>query len=177
MLQGRHSILDLVRFPHPQTSSHKAVVEVEVEFFHKFTKADPKSLMDHIQAMASGKAPFFPATLSLVYGKLFRKEFPKPIASGSVLGNFLVTGNQSTSGLALVAVPSSSSATPRSELLKCCKCGEQAKLQDLVNDVHCPRCPPGFFSSLPMMQCPGCSSLRTGRTVNCAAPLCPVTFI
>ena len=59
-------------------------MEAEVEFLHgKFTEPDSKLLMDHIQAMASGKAPFFPATLSLVYSKLFRKTFPESIASFS----------------------------------------------------------------------------------------------
>ena len=51
---------------------------MEIEFLHqKFTEKDPKLLMDHIQRMASGEAPFFATTLGVVYDKLAEKAFPK----------------------------------------------------------------------------------------------------
>ena len=171
--------MDLVRFPHPwMSSSHKAVMDVEVEFFHKnFTEQNPKPLTDHIQAMASGKAPFFPTTLSSVYGKMLRSTFPQPVASGSGVGNSLVAANRSASGL--FAPPPPSGTTPRMELLKCRKCGEQAKLQDLFNSLYCPRCPrEGFFSIPPAMECPVCGSWRAVKTDKCSGLLCPgVTFM
>ena len=65
-------------FSHLNLSSHEAIIEMETEFFHKnFTEKDPKSLMDHIQSVASGEASFFPNVLSLVYDKLFEKSLPK----------------------------------------------------------------------------------------------------
>ncbi|KAF9642810.1 hypothetical protein BDM02DRAFT_3273313 [Thelephora ganbajun] len=63
-------------------ASHKAVMDMEIQFFHEnFTEKDPKLLMDHIQRMASGEAPFFSTTLSLVYGKLLEKAFTQPTHS------------------------------------------------------------------------------------------------
>jgi hypothetical protein len=56
--------------------SHKAVLDMEIQFFHEMiTEKDPKLLIDHIERMASGGTPFFPTTLSLVYDKLFEKAF------------------------------------------------------------------------------------------------------
>lgn len=44
----------------PNPFSHTAVMEMEVKFFHKkFPGKDPKPLMDHLQKLASGEAPFF----------------------------------------------------------------------------------------------------------------------
>ena len=61
---------------------------MEIKFLHEnFTEKDPKQLMDHIERMGSGKAPFFSKTLGLVYDKLIEKAFPKPpVPSGSGLG-------------------------------------------------------------------------------------------
>jgi hypothetical protein len=54
-----------------------------IEVLHRnLTKEDPKLLMDYIQSAASGDAPFFPTTLSLVYDKLIGKEFPQ-VGTGS----------------------------------------------------------------------------------------------
>ena len=63
-------------------------MDMEIKFLHEnFTEKDPKQLMDHIERMGSGKAPFFSKTLGLVYDKLIEKAFPKPpVPSGSGLG-------------------------------------------------------------------------------------------
>jgi len=68
-------------------SSHKEILDMEIQFLHEnFTEKDFRSLMDHIQSMASGEAPFFATTLSLVYGGLIRKAFSKHAPLGSGLG-------------------------------------------------------------------------------------------
>jgi len=57
---------------------------MEIQFLHEtFTEKDPKLLIDHIQRMVSGEAPFFPATLSLVYDRLVEQTFPKNVSPGS----------------------------------------------------------------------------------------------
>ena len=56
---------------------------MEIQFLHKmFTGKNPKVLMDHVRRMASGEAPFFPATLGLVYHKLVEEATPKHPPSG-----------------------------------------------------------------------------------------------
>jgi len=59
-------------------SSHKEILDMEIQFFHeRVTKSDPKWLIDRIQRMASGEAPFLSATLSLVYDKPLEETFTK----------------------------------------------------------------------------------------------------
>ena len=59
-------------------------MDMEIQFLLKnFTEKDPKLLMDHVRRMASGEAPFFATTLSLVYGKLVEKVFTRPTSSSS----------------------------------------------------------------------------------------------
>ena len=59
---------------------------MEIEFLNSnLTEKNPKLLTEHIQRMTSGGAPFFPATLSLVYDKLVERAFPRTIVSGSGL--------------------------------------------------------------------------------------------
>ena len=62
-------------------------MDMEIQFLHdNFTEKDSKLLMEHIQRMAFGEAPFFATTLSLVYDKLVEKAFAQPAPSGSGLG-------------------------------------------------------------------------------------------
>ena len=62
-------------------------MDIEIKFLHEcFAKKDPKQLMDHIQRMGSGDAPFFAKTLGLVYDRLIEKTFTRPAPSGSGLG-------------------------------------------------------------------------------------------
>ena len=134
-------------------------MEIEIEFFHKnFTEKDLKLLMGHLRRMASGKEPYFPTTLSLVYDKRFRGAFAQPVAVGVGLKKSPDTGNQS--------------AVVRTELLKCFECGKCARLQDLYNSFYCPHCP-----MLAPMQCPSCSFYISGKGVDCVGPSCSVKFM
>jgi hypothetical protein len=50
---------------------------MEIQLLHKMsTEKNTKLLMDHVRRMASGEAPFFPATLGLVYYKLVEEAPP-----------------------------------------------------------------------------------------------------
>ena len=146
---------------------------MEIKFFHKtFTEQNPKPLMEHMQRMASGEAPFFPATLSLVIGTLARKVLPRPITSGSRLGKSREVWDQSVAETAPAITPSSStpnvdpplspSITPSSSSqdlasvsgpsgtdnhtvsLICLQCGQTSSLGELYAGLRCPlcRCPP-----------------------------------
>ena len=89
-----YSMISFVCFPHPLASrSHTVVMEMEIEFFYKNCRKNPKLLIDHIQKMKSGDAPFFPTTLGLVYDKLFGDPLPQPAAPGSGLGRSLDARN------------------------------------------------------------------------------------
>jgi len=71
---------------------------MEIQFLHEtFTEKDPKLLIDHIQRMVSGEAPFFPTTLSLVYDRLAEQTFPKNIFPGSGLSGLTKNQNVTTS--------------------------------------------------------------------------------
>jgi len=71
---------------------------MEIQFLHEtFTEKDPKLLIDHIQRMVSGEAPFFPVTLSLVYDRLAEQTFPKNIFPGSGLSGLTKSQNVTTS--------------------------------------------------------------------------------
>ena len=53
-------------------------MEMEIEALcQNFAKKDPKLLVGYVRSAASGEVPFFPVTLSLVYGKLAGTAFPK----------------------------------------------------------------------------------------------------
>ena len=82
-------------FPTRTFFSHEAVMTMEIEFLNSnFTEKNPKLLMEHIRRMASGGAPFFSTTLSLIYDKLVEKAFPQTIATGSGLGQSPGTGGE-----------------------------------------------------------------------------------
>ena len=140
-------------------------METEIEFFHKnFTEKDLKLLMGHLQRMASGEEPYFPTTLSLVYDKRFRGTFAQPVAAGFGLGKSSDTGNRNT--------------VARTELLKCWKCGERARLQDLYEGFYCPNCQLSrYMISRPLMQCPLCGSYREETGTDCIGPSCSVKFM
>ena len=79
--------------PPPPLISHKAVMDMEIEFIHNnFTEKNPKLLMEHIWRMASGEALFFSTTLSLVYDGLLERVFTQ---SGSGSGKPTDIWNQS----------------------------------------------------------------------------------
>ena len=131
---------------------------MEIQFLHEnFTEKDSKLLMDHIQRMGSGEAPFFSTTLSLVYDKLVEKAFPKHTSPGLGLGCQSVAtptppvqASPSTPGIASssnlqapapVPEPISSEATiKRVEYYQCVRCHGAVSEYDLRNSLHCPRC-------------------------------------
>ena len=83
---------------------------MEMEFLcNNVTKMDPKTLTDHIQSAASGEAPFFPVTLSLMYDKLVENSFPKDAPSNS--GTSRLPGKQSVAIFTPFQVSSSASIT------------------------------------------------------------------
>ena len=67
----------LIRFVLTWTpSSHKEVLDMEIQFLHeRAIEEDPKLMINCIQKMVSREAPFFPTTLSLVYDKLVERAF------------------------------------------------------------------------------------------------------
>ena len=63
-----------------QTFSHKAVMDIEIDFFHKNSaEKNPTLLIEYTKKVASGEAQFFSKTVSLVYGKLVEKNLSPPI--------------------------------------------------------------------------------------------------
>ena len=157
-------------FPHPRIPSHTEVMEMEFEFFNKnFAELNAKQLMDHIPKMASGKLSLPPATLSLVYGKLLRKVFTQPVASGSGPGKSPDTLVKNTA----------ERYTLQKGSLKCCRCGAYAGRQDLLDHLYCPRCPPSgwIFTRRPIMQCPSCNHPREEPSLICYGPTCTLMFL
>ena len=81
-------------------------MEIRV-LYEMFTGKDPKSLMDHIQKMASGEAPFYSTTLSLVYDKVVEELFTKRVPPGRGPGE-LTEGQSAT----VLTPPQPSISTP-----------------------------------------------------------------
>ena len=150
------------------SSSHRAIMEMEIDFFHRNHTVQKSKLMDHIHGMASGKVPFFPTALSFIYDKLFWKVAAQPAVSGSSLGTLPEAGSQSA-----VEVTSSSA-----ELLKCRKCDQGVKLQELYNGSQCPHCPPdSYYSVRSFMQCPLCNTVWGRDSDSCLKRSCEVRFM
>ena len=158
-------------------------MEMQIEFFDKnFDERNPKLLMDHVPRMASIEAPFLPTTLSLVYGKLLRKAIPQPVASGSGAGKAPKSENQIAAELTPAPAP-----RIRKELLKCERCGERVKLQDLSNGLYCPSssCPGRTeplvinytFLFRSQMLCPSCNWHRDKMSNVCLGLGCQVKFM
>lgn len=148
-------------------------MEMELEFFDRCCVEQKPKLLEHIQGMSSGNAPFFPTTLSLIYEKLFGKAFAQSITPSSGLDKL---GNQSAVGL--TPSPVSLSTAFRVELLKCGWCGARVGLKDLHNSFHCPHCPPSsIFHIRPFMQCPLCDHVRECDSDSCFERSCGVRFM
>lgn len=174
---------------------------MEIKLFHEtFTEQNPKPLMDHMQRMASGEAPFFPATLSLVIGTLARKVLPRPITSGSRLGKSREIWDQSAietapaiqvsnstpdvdPSLTPSTIPSSSSQDPASASgpsgaenntvsLICPRC---RRISSSSSGLRCPRCrcrpKKAQRTELPpFMRCARCNTQRKVLRVDCGGP-------
>ena len=179
---------------------------MEMQFLHeRVTEKDPKLLIDRIQRMASGDAPFFPTTLSLVYDKLLEKAFEKrtPFGPGpgectrgeglihpapphactsgaSIPSSPAVDPNTSSSNLQTPAStigPIPPITTPNSTWLKCRQCGEASRLRDLRNGLYCPRCPTESKKGKVLMWCSSCKLLRGRVKGVCERNACRKTFL
>ena len=178
-------------------------MDMEIEFLLKsFTEKDPKSLVEHIQRMACGEAPFFSTTLSLVYDKLVERAFAQSIPSGSRLGKSAEVqsvvdpcspfqASPSASSVPLTPVssyPPSFSApdpdpepappgTPPLAWLRCNQCHEPARLKDLFDGTRCPQCPSrSARKGRPYMECSLCRVVRATRRNNCIRIVCGARF-
>ena len=161
--------------------SHKAIMDAEVEFLHKsLAKQNSKKLlMEHIERMASGEAPFFPTTLSLVYDTLVEGYFPQTTSGphpGKSRGDQGVTNStdQATNSTSHTNPPSA----PRVSWLECTKCGVYSGLQDLYEGMRCPTCPEtGAQGGRPCMKCQLCDVIYWTRRVDCVNRKCRAQFV
>jgi hypothetical protein len=181
---------------------------MEIEFLHeKIPMNDPKLLMEHIQRMASGEAPFFATTLSLVHDKLIEKAFAKPVPSGSGLGKSAEVQSvadprsplQASTSVPSVPIPTSSEATSSSSQapapsfalesvpsstshglvwLECVRCSQPARVGALYNGLHCPVCPPkGAKKKRPCMVCTLCGAGQSELRDKCMRKKCEARFM
>ena len=162
--------------------SHKAIMDAEVEFLHKsLAKQNSKKLlMEHIERMASGEAPFFPTTLSLVYDTLVEGYFPQTTTSGphpgKSPGDQGVTNstNQATNSTSQVNPPSA----PRVAWLECTKCGAYSGLNDLYEGMRCPICPEtGVQGGRPCVKCQLCNVIYCTHREDCVNRMCGARFV
>jgi len=188
-------------------SSHREVLDMEIQLFHdRVTEKNPKLLIDHLQRMASGEAPFFPTALSLVYDKLAETAFPKRTSSGPAPGGYAegeslihltpppqastITSNippppavdaiASSSDLqapASTSGPAPPVTIPGTAWLKCRQCARVSLLRDLRKGLRCPRCPMGGKQKNILMQCASCSTVRGARRVSCEKSVCRKSFM
>ena len=180
-------------------SSHKEILNMEIQFLRETViKNDPKLLTDHIQKMASGEAPFFPTTLSLVYDKVVERAFtkytpfghgpggctdnqspfpptplPKPSTSTRSAGSSSTVGTTASPSNMQAPVPSTAIPT----WLKCLQCSSVAWLRDLHEGLRCPRCPGRGKKGRPFMQCASCDVPRTTPRDDCPGKKCGRRFI
>jgi len=143
---------------------------MEIQFFRGwFSEGDLEFPIDHVRKMASGEAPFFPTTLSLVYRMLAEKVFPKRTLSGSDLGKHTEGQDDTT------PAPSINTEPGWFELI-CHQCDEISLLKDLRDDLYCPQCPEsdkwGNF-----MHCPICGAMRVTCANECPNQECRVGFM
>ncbi|KAF9779806.1 hypothetical protein BJ322DRAFT_343003 [Thelephora terrestris] len=178
-------------------ASHTVVMDIEIEFLHSnFTEKNPKLLMEHIQRMAYGGAPFLSTTLSLVYDKLVEKVFVQPVASGFGLRdppgsertiNPASHVNPPPASTPTVTLPSSSQTapTPRPSgtaaqvaWLECTRCGTYSILENVYEDMRCPICPErSAKKGRPRMKCQLCNVTPVVYRVDCANSKCRVKFV
>ena len=188
--------------------SHKPVMDMEIQFLYgNFTQKDSTLLMEHIQRMASGEAPFFATTLSLVYDKLVEKAFAQPAPSGSGLGksaevqsvadpcprpqaSISISGVPSTPTFsdAPSFIPQTPAPDPGPEpvpsntsstwaQLLCNKCNSPTILEDLSDGMRCPLCPPRPRKGRPYMHCSLCGAQRSTPRDDCPSRHCRARFM
>ena len=176
-------------------------MDVEIEFLHNnLTKENSKKLlMEHIERMASGEAPFFSTTLSLVYDTLVEESSPQTTTSGPHPGKSPGTGdqgvtdstshaNQPSTSIPTVTSPPSpqtSSPTPgspstaaRLAWLQCTKCGGCWGLKSLYEGVYCPKCPEmSVQEGRPRMKCRSCNVTLETERADCINRKCRARFV
>ena len=183
-------------------------MDLEIEYLNNnLTKENSKKLlMEHIERMASGEAPFFSTTLSLVYDTLVEESSPQTTASGSHPGKSPGTGDQgvtgstdhatnpashanppSTSTPTVTSPPSPQTSSPtlgspstaaRLVWLECTKCGGYWGLKDLYEGVHCPRCPEmSVQEGRPRMKCRSCNVTLETERADCINRNCRARFV
>lgn len=159
-------------------------MKVEIEFLHKsLTRENSKKLlMEHIERMAAGKAPFFSTTLSLVYDTLVEESFPQTTASGPHPGKSPGIGDQGvTDPTSHVANPTSHVNPPsvsRVAWLECTRCSAYSGLKDLYEGMRCPTCPEtGAQGGRPCVKCQLCNVIYCTRRVDCVNRKCRAKFV
>lgn len=174
-------------------SSHKAVMDMEIKFLLQNFTEKPGSLKDHLEKMACGKIPLFPATLSLVYTRLTEKVVGRPIASGSGVGKSIKIEDQHVSGPAPATLSTSTSipsitssgqhtrgtmpptSTTQKTWLRCPMCQKFLALQRLSNYRRCPRCP--SYDRRFHMRCSLCGHPRRTLVSYCVGKGCGADFM
>jgi len=151
-----------------------------------FIGKDSKSFTDHIQRMASGEAPFFSTTLSLVYDGVIEKLFTKCDPPGRDPSE-LAEGQSTTPRVTppstphtptYIPGPISPSASGKLTWLKCARCSGFAQLQVLFDGLYCPQCPSGSgIRGRPFMRCQLCQAVRVTRTDSCKTRVCQGRFM
>jgi len=189
-LRGGRPTIHLIHFILTRTpSSHKEVLDMEVQAFHeRVTEKDPKLLIDHLQRMASGEAPFFSTTLSLVYNKLFETAFPKwtplrPAPCGSTESNGPIyptpppqASTSNSKAPAVARTPVRPIQNPNSTGLKCRQCHRVSPLRNLREGLRCPLCPLGKKGTT-LMRCASCGILRGTPKTRCEKKKCGKSFM
>jgi len=153
-LRGGHLRFCSFVFSRLDLFSHKAVMDMEIQFLHdNFTEKDPMLLMGHIQRMAFGEAPFFATTLGLVYEKLVEKAFARPVPSGFGFGKSVEVESVADPCSTLQAPISVSPAPPTSTS------SNASSVSSFVPQTPSPRpdpVPPSIEPRLAWLQCHRC---------------------
>ena len=185
----------------PLLSSHKEVLDMEIQFIRE-REMDHQLLIDHIRRMASGGAPFFPTTLSLVYDKLVEKALtertffdrflevargarvspaPRASTSSSIASPSIIGCAASSSNLQAHAPtrrPAPLPTTAKLTGLRCVRCGAVARLQDLYAGLYCPQCQKGRRAERrAFMECRTCGVWRTMQRDDCCRKDCGRRFM
>lgn len=145
---------------------------MEIKFFLENSTEIHESLKDHLERMSSGEAPFFPAMLTLLYGQLARKVFPRSAASGSSLGR-----PTETVEIRLLLDLPHATRRPGTCKLMCPRCRTCANLAELNGGLYCPLCRrKQKGKKRPIMLCQNCQTARKTPSDRCLETTCLARF-